>query len=75
MHGHFTPIDCGLLASRFDEPAPSPNQLRWDPLPLPSAPTDFIAGLVTMGGNGSPEAGNGCGIHLYAANRSMERFF
>jgi homogentisate 1,2-dioxygenase len=28
-----------------------------------------------MGGNGSPEAGSGCGIHLYAANRSMERFF
>jgi homogentisate 1,2-dioxygenase len=75
VHAHFTPIDSGLLASRFDEPAPSPNQLRWDPLPLPSAPTDFIAGLVTMGGNGSPEAGSGCAIHLYAANRSMERFF
>jgi homogentisate 1,2-dioxygenase len=75
MHGPFEPIDGGLLASRFDEQAASPNQLRWDPLPLPSAPTDFVAGLVTMGGNGSPEAGSGCGIHLYAANRSMERFF
>ncbi|WLI90743.1 homogentisate 1,2-dioxygenase [Massilia sp. R2A-15] len=75
VHGHFTPIDSGRLTSRFDEPAPSPNQLRWDPLRLPSAPTDFVAGLVTMGGNGSPEAGSGCGIHLYAANRSMERFF
>ncbi|MES2759950.1 MAG: homogentisate 1,2-dioxygenase [Pseudomonadota bacterium] len=75
VHGHFTPIDSGLLASSFDEPAPSPNQLRWDPLPLPSAPTDFVAGLVTMGGNGSPDAGTGCAIHLYAANRSMERYF
>lgn len=75
VHGHFTMIDSGLLTSRFDEPAPSPNQLRWDPLPLPLAPTDFVAGLVTMGGNGSPEAGSGCGIHLYAANRSMKRFF
>ena len=75
VHGHFTPIDSGLLVSRFDEPAPSPNQLRWNPLPLPSTPTDFVAGLVTMGGNGSPDAGSGCGIHLYAANRSMERFF
>src|SRR5271155_1019537 len=32
---------------RFDEPPddlpPPPNQLRWDPLPLPTAPTDFIA--------------------------------
>ena len=77
VHGHFTLIDSGLLASRFDQPAPppSPNQLRWDPLPLPSTPTDFVAGLVTMGGNGSPDAGSGCAIHLYAANRSMERFF
>jgi homogentisate 1,2-dioxygenase len=75
VHGPFEPIDGALLASSFDEPAPSPNQLRWDPLPLPAGPTDFVAGLVTMGGNGSPEAGSGCGIHLYAANRSMERFF
>jgi homogentisate 1,2-dioxygenase len=29
-----------------------------------------------MAGNGSPEAQTGCGIHVYAANRSMtERFF
>ncbi len=75
MHGHFTPIDSGRLVSRFDEPATSPNQLRWDPLPMPTEPTDFVAGLVTMGGNGSPEAGSGCGIHVYAANRSMERYF
>ncbi|WP_426173696.1 homogentisate 1,2-dioxygenase [Massilia sp. TWR1-2-2] len=75
MHGHFTPIDGARLVSRFDGPAPSPNQLRWDPLPMPTEPTDFVAGLVTMGGNGSPEAGSGCGIHVYAANRSMERYF
>ncbi|MET0857819.1 MAG: homogentisate 1,2-dioxygenase [Telluria sp.] len=75
VHGPFEPIDSALLVSCFDTPAPSPNQLRWDPLPMPSEPTDFVAGLVTMGGNGSPAAGSGCAIHLYAANRSMERFF
>ncbi len=48
-----------------------PNQLRWDPLPIPSEPTDFIDGLVTMAGNGSAEAMSGCAVHLYAANRSM----
>ena len=53
-----------------------PNQLRWDPLPFPKAPTDFVDGLVTMAGNGDPFAQSGCGIHLYAANVSMaERFF
>ena len=54
----------------------TPNQLRWDPLPIPTKPTDFVQGLVTMAGNGGPEAQGGCGIHVYAANRSMtDRFF
>ena len=53
-----------------------PDQLRWDPLPIPTAPTDFVDGLVTMAGNGDPAAMTGCGIHMYAANRSMhDRFF
>ncbi|HXZ08801.1 MAG TPA: homogentisate 1,2-dioxygenase, partial [Paraburkholderia sp.] len=44
--------------------------------PMPTEPTDFIDGWVTMAGNGSAEAMNGCAIHLYAANRSMQdRFF
>jgi homogentisate 1,2-dioxygenase len=65
---------------RFDEPAPdaalAPDQLRWDPLPLPAAPTDFVAGLVPVAGNGSPDAQCGCAIHMYAANRPMHnRFF
>jgi homogentisate 1,2-dioxygenase len=51
--------------------AASPNRLRWDPLPEPSEPTDFIDGLVTYGGNGDVGAGTGVGIHCYAANRSM----
>ena len=76
VHLPFERLDNGRLLSRFDEVPAPPNQMRWDPLPLPDAPTDFAAGLVTMAGNGGPEAGTGCGIHLYAANRSMtERFF
>lgn len=43
---------------------------------MPAAPTDFVDGIVTMAGNGGPEAQIGCGIHLYLANRSMQdRFF
>ena len=76
VHGAFKHAEAGLFTSRFDEVTPSPNQLRWDPPPLPRAPTDFLAGLATLGGNGSPEAHSGCGIHWYAANRSMRgRFF
>ena len=76
MHDPFQPRASGRIESRFDGVATSPNQLRWDPLPLPTAPTDFIDGLVTMAGNGDPAAMSGCGIHLYAITWSMtDRYF
>ncbi|MEG2034496.1 MAG: homogentisate 1,2-dioxygenase, partial [Janthinobacterium sp.] len=76
MHGEFTPFEQPRLHSDFSKAAASPNQLRWDPLPLPTEPTDFIDGLYTMGGNGSAEAHTGAGIHLYAANADMRgRYF
>jgi len=75
VHGSFVPLDAPRLVSRFDNPAP-PNQLRWSPLPMPTTPTDFIDGWVTMAGNGSAEAMTGCAVHLYAANQSMDgRYF
>jgi homogentisate 1,2-dioxygenase len=74
VHGPFTPLDHHTFG--VDVAAASPNPLRWSPQPLPSGPVDFIDGLFTMAGNGSPEAQSGCGIHLYAANRAMTtRFF
>jgi homogentisate 1,2-dioxygenase len=76
MHMPFERIHNRGIESRFDETPTPPNQLRWDPLPMPTQPTDFVDGWVTMAGNGSPDAMTGCAIHLYAANRSMQgRFF
>jgi homogentisate 1,2-dioxygenase len=63
------------MTSEFTDTPVSPNQLRWSPLPIPDRPTDFIDGLMTFGGNGSPQSQSGCGIHLYAANSSMTRAF
>ena len=60
-----------LRSVPFDEVPPSPNRLRWDPLPLPDEPADFVDGLVSYGGNGDVAAGTGIGVHLYAATRSM----
>src|ERR1700722_15582924 len=75
MHHAFERLGHLLLDEQREEPA-TPNQLRWDPLAVPSAPTDFVEGLVPMAGNGSPDAHSGCAIYLYAANRSMQqRFF
>ncbi|RZA07639.1 MAG: homogentisate 1,2-dioxygenase, partial [Proteobacteria bacterium] len=53
-----------------DAPA-NPNRLRWNPLPIPAEKIDFIDSLVTYGGNGDVGAGEGVGIHLYAASASM----
>ncbi len=77
MHKPFRPLDSRLVRSGpFTEVPPTPNQLRWRPMPMPSASTDFVDGLVTLGGNGSPVLQDGAAIHLYAANRSMvDRFF
>jgi homogentisate 1,2-dioxygenase len=76
-HRPFEQISNRLIRSApFNEVPTTPNQLRWNPLPVPSEPTDFIEGIVTMGGNGDPSLQTGLGIHLYAANRSMNgRFF
>ncbi|HVI60386.1 MAG TPA: homogentisate 1,2-dioxygenase [Luteimonas sp.] len=76
MHGAFAAYEQPRFHNLFGhEPVP-PDQLRWNPLPLPEAPTDFVDGLYTMGGNGYPAAHAGVGIHLYAANASMQgRFF
>jgi homogentisate 1,2-dioxygenase len=76
VHKPFRMSESGGIKSRFDDVATPPNQLRWDPLPIPQTPTDFVEGLVTMAGVGDPASGAGCGIHIYAANRSMSgRFF
>jgi len=73
MHAPFEPIDAGRIVGAFDELPTSPNQLRWNPLPAPTVPTDFVEGLVTMAGHGDPHAQSGSAVHLYAANRSMDR--
>jgi homogentisate 1,2-dioxygenase len=72
MHAPFEAFARDPFAQmQFVEPVP-PNQLRWDPLPLPGTPTDFIEGWVPVAGNGSHELHAGCGVYLYAANRSMQ---
>jgi len=76
MHGPFAPFQQPAFHNDFETGPVTPDQLRWDPLPLPDTPTDFIDGLVTMAGNGSPASQCGIGVHMYAANASMQgRYF
>ncbi len=77
MQPPFKRVSPGLLRSGpFDEEPASPDRLRWNPLPLPQKPTDFVAGLATLAGSGDPAGQSGIAVHIYRANRSMtERVF
>ncbi|UZW57796.1 homogentisate 1,2-dioxygenase [Sphingobium sp. JS3065] len=74
-HPPYRPYDGGTLlrSGPFDEAPPTPNRLRWDPMPIPERPVDFIDGLVSYCGAGDPAMGEGLAVHLYAANRPMEK--
>ena len=78
MHEPYSEFEPATLlrSGPFTELPTPPNQMRWNPLPLATEPTDFVQGIVTLGGNGDPAMQDGVGIHLYAANASMhDRFF
>src|ERR1700690_697929 len=62
IHGPFCSLQRDPFAGQWPEAPLAPTQLRWDPLPLPTAATDFIDGLVPAAGNGSPQILLGCGI-------------
>ena len=65
-----------LLSAPLNQLETTPSQLRWNPVPIPHEPTDFIDGLVTLGANGDVRLQTGMAAHLYAANSSMkERYF
>lgn len=51
----------------------APNPMRWQPVDIPAAPTDFIDGLRTVVVNGDADAQTGMAAHLWLANRPMGR--
>lgn len=75
-HRPFERRDNGGWRSRFDEIDVTPNQLRWDPLPIPTEPTDFVDGITTIAGNGDLYSQHGMAVHIYALNKGMgDRYF
>ena len=76
-HKPFSETGSGLFRSGpFNELPTPPNQMRWNPVPMPDKKTDFVDGIVTLGGSGDPSLQIGVGLHVYAANTSMkDRYF
>ncbi len=76
LHRPFRQIENGNFTGKFDEIVTTPNQLRWNPQPLPEAETDFVDGIVTMAGCGDSFSQTGLGVHIFACNKNMtDRFF
>ena len=70
-HGAYQPYAQDKLVSAFPGPA-TPNRLRWSPLEIPAAPTDFVDGLVSLAGNADAATLGGIAAHVYLANVSMQ---
>ncbi len=76
LHKPFKQIENEDWKSSFDEIVTTPNQLRWNAIPIPDTPTDFIDGIISIAGNGGAFSQTGIGIHIYRANKHMtERYF
>jgi homogentisate 1,2-dioxygenase len=70
--GPLAPLAHERLRGDFSGEPVEANLAGWGPLPFPASPTDFVDGLATLGGAGSPSSRRGYAVHLYAANRGME---
>ena len=78
VHKPYTPVRVQRLVRGWPCPdaVTSPNQLRWDPEPIPPGVVDFVDGIMTLGGNGDASVQSGAAVHIYVATRSMhKRFF
>ena len=76
VHGSYRRVAPVDPARAFAPGLATPQQLRWDPLPIPAEPVDFFESLLTIGATHALPTQHGCAIHWYAANRSAEgRFY
>ncbi|HEX3062859.1 MAG TPA: homogentisate 1,2-dioxygenase [Usitatibacter sp.] len=76
MHPPFEQMDdLQIRTGRCREVETPPDRLRWAPMAMPADRADFIDGLSTYATCGEARAQHGAGIHVYCANRSMERVF
>jgi homogentisate 1,2-dioxygenase len=72
--GKFRKADAGLWRTgpcrEIDVPI---GQMRWNPAPLPTTPTSFLEGMMTMTTCGDADTQSGMAAHIFLATRSMTR--
>ena len=76
-HSPFVKIEHPLIKGGIETFIATPNQFRWDPLPLipevatGEASVDFVDGLVHMAAAGEPGLKEGISIYHYRCNKPM----
>lgn len=70
--GRFERSGDGHLSLAYLGQPTDPNLVGWKPLPL-EGDHDFVDGLRTLCGAGDPASRHGVAVHLFTAQRSMER--
>lgn len=77
--GRFRPADYPLwkTAPNVEDHELALGQYRWNPVSVPSKPTDFLAGIRTMTTAGDALGQSGMAAHIYVANADMtdDHFF
>lgn len=73
LQSEYRRIDNGLIRSApCEEVPPTPQQLRWNPLPEWPEERDIIDGMVTLLTNGNATMRTGSAVHLYQCSKSMD---
>lgn len=68
----FKPWNSGDFRTPPLDVPPYPNRLRWTQRPQDDVSADFLEGLLTLCGCGSPNTHAGLAVHLFRATKSME---
>jgi homogentisate 1,2-dioxygenase len=71
IHGRYQPAESKTFATPPFTSPPNPNQMRWDPFDVPDTEQDFVDGMFTICGNGSPNGQSGTALHIYRATAPM----
>ncbi|MEJ2408863.1 MAG: homogentisate 1,2-dioxygenase [Novosphingobium sp.] len=72
LSGEFEPWDGGDFRTPPLDVPPYPNRLHWLQRKDEGVPADFLEGMLTLAGCGSPNMHEGVAVHFYRATKSME---
>ena len=68
--GRYKPYSQPLFATP-DFGEPNPNHYSWGPFNSQKADCDFVDGIATIAGTGSPRSQSGMAMHVFSATSSM----